>query len=176
MRLAILVLFLTVVSAVVYAKDLTAIARRERARRDELHNGKNRARLRAFDDSDLERYRRRRKAPPDNAPVAITTALRPTRERDLAKEKAFWGRELVKHERELARIDASIRRLELRLREREAKRRPGERLSRDPASRLLKDSLESLREERRRVEDRFRERARKAGAFPGWIRSPGLSR
>jgi hypothetical protein len=176
MRLAILVLFLTVVSAVVYGRDLTVIARRERARREALENGKKRAELGAFDDSDLERYRRRRKAGRENARVAATPTTRPRKERDLAKEKAFWGRELVKHERELARIDASIRRLEMRIREREAKRRPGERLSHDPASRLLEDSLESLREERRRIEDRFRERARKAGAFPGWIRPLGPAR
>lgn len=176
MRLAILILFLAVVAAAVYAMDLTALARRERARREAIDNDEKRTALGAFDDHDLEKYRREQKARPETARARVVPVGPGSKERDLAKEKAFWGGELLKHERELARIDASIRRLELRLRERETKRRPGERLSRDPASGLLKDSLESLREERRRVEDRFRERARKAGAFPGWIRSPGLAR
>lgn len=178
MKLAILILFLTVVSAgAILAKDLNALARRERARREALARDDLRTCLGAFDDDDLERYRRRREPVDEKARVRVApmgSGL--AKARDLAKEKAFWGRELLKHERELARIDASIRRLELRILEREAKRRPGERLARDPASRLLRDSLESLREERRRIETRFRERARKAGAFPGWIRSEGPSR
>lgn len=178
MKLAILILILTIVSAgLVCAKDLTALARRERARREALTRSHSGANLGAFDDDDLEKYRRRREPVKEKARERVAPmGSGPAKARDLAKERAYWGRELVKHERELARIDASIRRLELRLREREAKRRSGERLSRDPASRLLEDSLQSLREERRRIEDRFRERARKAGAFPGWIRSPGPSR
>jgi hypothetical protein len=175
MKLAILVIFLTVVSALAFARDLTELARRERARRAVLSSDRKRGEIFAFDDDDLEKYRSGDEPRPENARIGGAPKS-PGKERDLEREKAFWGRELVKHERELARIDASIRRMEMRIREREAKRRPGERLSRDPASDLLKDSLESLREERRRLEDQFRERARKAGAFPGWIRSPGLAR
>jgi hypothetical protein len=91
-------------------------------------------------------------------------------ERDLAKKRAVWTKEKVWHERELARVDACIRRLEWRLKDRDARRKPGERLAHDPAAEVLEANLESLREERKRVEQTFRERARKAGAFPGWLR------
>jgi hypothetical protein len=35
---------------------------------------------------------------------------------------------------------------------------------------LIEETLESLREDREEMESDFRERARKASAFPGWVR------
>jgi hypothetical protein len=70
----------------------------------------------------------------------------------------------------VAKIDASLRRLEWRLNEKRSRRRNREWLTEDPAIGLLEDSIRSLNEERERLEERFRERARKEGAFPGWLR------
>lgn len=168
MKLAILVVCLTAISAFVYAVDLQAVARRERERRQALAEGA-RMRARSFGMEDLERYGGDRDpgATPGSRASAAVRA-----DRDFGRERAFWRREKERYEREAARIDAGIRRLEWRLRDKRAKRRPGERLSPDPSIELLEESLESLRDERRGLEERFRERARKAGALPGWLREP----
>jgi len=70
----------------------------------------------------------------------------------------------------VARIEASLRRLEWRLNEKRSKRRSREWLTEDPTIGLLEDSIRTLTEERQQLEERFRERARKEGALPGWIR------
>ncbi|HLE22074.1 MAG TPA: hypothetical protein VJB88_13255, partial [Vicinamibacteria bacterium] len=62
------------------------------------------------------------------------------------------------------------RRLEWRLTELKARSKPGERLRSDANEQVLEDSLQSLREERKRLIESFHERARKAGALPGWLR------
>jgi hypothetical protein len=166
-KIVILVVCLSALSAALLAKDLRALARKERARREAVAaSGRGGP---SFDDADLARYRA---AGGEEERSAVSSVPRPHREdeRDLQQERRYWRGELERHRRELERIDAGIRRLELRLAERRGRRRSGERLSRDPSERLLEDTLESLRAERRRVEEAFRERARKAGAFPGWLR------
>ena len=76
----------------------------------------------------------------------------------------------MQHDRDLARIEARIRRRQSRLAQRElVARRKGWRRD-DPTITLIQESLESLRDEREKLDLEFRERARKAGAFPGWIR------
>lgn len=165
MKVVVFLLCLTAASAAVYALDLPAIARRERARRSALA-GKPAP---AFGDDDLERYRRERG--PENAPSVSDAAPPPAPvARDLAREKTRWRKEAQQHEREVAKIDASLRRLEWRLNEKRSRRRNREWLTEDPAIGLLEDSIRSLNEERERLEERFRERARKEGAFPGWLR------
>ena len=70
----------------------------------------------------------------------------------------------------MARIEARIRRMQSRLYERELiTKRKGWR-NNDPTITLIKESLQALGEERDKLDLAFRERARKAGAFPGWIR------
>jgi hypothetical protein len=160
-----LLIGLTLVSAFVYAIDLQAAARREKERRQALAEGA-RMRARSFATEDLERYRHESTERVARAPAAASA------DRDFKTERAFWHRERERYEREVARIDAGIRRLEWRLREKRAKKRPGERLSPDSSVELLEGSLESLREERRVLEERLREKARKAGALPGWLREP----
>ena len=66
--------------------------------------------------------------------------------------------------------EASLRRLEWRLNEKRARRRSRDWHTEDPAIALLEDSIQTLTEERNRIEERFRERARREGALPGWIR------
>jgi hypothetical protein len=165
MKLAMLLIGLTAVSAFVYSIDLQATARREKERRQALAEGA-RIRARSFGTDDLERYGRGSTETVSRDPAAVPP------DRDFKKEREFWHREKERYEREVSRIDAGIRRLEWRLRDKRAKKRPGERLSPDPSLDLLEGSIESLREERRVLEERFREKARKAGALPGWLREP----
>jgi hypothetical protein len=165
-KLVVFLLCLTVASVAVYALDLPSLARRERARRV-AHAGKP---ARAFDDDDLQRYRRAGTsdsgpATPPPSPPAPAAAPR-----DLTREKVHWRKETQQHQRELAKIEASVRRLEWRLNEKRSKRRSREWHVEDPSIGLLEDSIRALVEERQRIEERFRERARKEGALPGWIR------
>jgi hypothetical protein len=100
-------------------------------------------------------------------PTAPTPAVTP---RDLTREKAHWRKEAEQHQREVARLEANRRRLEWRLNEKRSRRRSRDWLTEDPTIGLLEDSIRALTEERQRLEERFRERARKEGALPGWIR------
>ena len=166
MKLVVFLLCLTMASAAVYALDLPSLARRERARRS-AHAGRP---VRSFSEDDLERYRRERETDsvPAPAPAAPTTPL--AAPRDLTRERVHWRKEAQQYEREVAKIEASLRRLQWRLNEKRSKRRSRDWLTEDPSIGLLEDSIRALTEERQRLEARFRERARKDGALPGWIR------
>jgi len=166
MKMVVFLLCLSVASAAVYALDLPSLARRERARRS-AHAGRP---VRSFGEDDLERYRRQRG--PDSVPATPSAAPRPplAAPRDLTREKVHWRKEAQQHQREVAKIEANLRRLEWRLNEKRSKRRSRDWLTEDPSIGLLEDSIRALTEERQRVEERFRERARRDGALPGWIR------
>jgi len=164
LKLAVLILGAVFISAVVVARDLSSIARKERARRQTVHSSGERSET--FTNVDLD-------ADTAREPVATRTkrtSRPPQAERDLKKEEAFWRKEKARYERERARLDASIRRLEWRLRDRQSKARLTGRRREDTAMALIKETLESLREDREAMELDFRERARKASAFPGWLR------
>ena len=150
-------------SAAVLARDLGRIAHKERARRGALPESERGGK--SFTNAHLESYAWERR------PAKLgARATPPPSQRDIAKEEAFWQRQKLRHDGALARIDARIRRLQSRLAERElVARRKGWRQD-DPTITLIKESLESLREEREKLHLEFRDRARKAGAFPGWIR------
>ena len=164
MKLAVLIVCLALLSVIVVARDLSSIARKERARRQTIHSSSERSKT--FTNADLDAYA----AHPRVETRAKNTRRRPQTERDLEKEESFWRNEKARHERELARLNASIRRLEWRLRDRQIKARLKGRRREDTAVALIEETLESLREEREEVAMDFRERARKAGAFPGWLR------
>ncbi len=165
MKLTILILCLALLSVyVVAARDLSSIARKERARRQAIYAAGERSET--FTNADLDAHA---------APVRVVTRTRnttrpPRTERDFKKEESFWRNEKAQHERERARLDASIRRLEWRLRDRQVKARLKGRRREDTAMALIEETLESLREEREEMKMDFRERARKASAFPGWLR------
>jgi len=163
-KLVVFLLCLTVASAAVYALDLPSLARRERARRSS-HAGKP---ARSFGDEDLERYRRGRA--PESPPAVLPAPRSLDPPKDLTWEKTYWRKEARQHEREVAKIEASVRRLEWRLNEKRTRKRSRDWVTEDPAIGLLEDSIRALREERQRLEEGFRERARKEGALPGWIR------
>jgi hypothetical protein len=171
LKVIVFLLCLTAVSVALYAMDLPSLARRERARRSALAAAPSGLKMpaRAFTDADLERYRRR--GDPETQPASAPPSPPVTKPpRDLTREKAYWRRETMRHEREVARVEASLRRLEWRLNEKRAKRRSREWLTEDPTIAVLEDSIRSLTEERNRLQEQFRERARVEGALPGWIR------
>lgn len=164
MKLALIVLCLACVSVVVVARDLSSVARKERARRQAIHSSRERSE--AFTNIDLDTYAARERVETRSG----STRRPPRTQRDLEKEEAFWRKEKSKYERERARLDANIRRLEWRLRDRQLKARLKGRRREDTAAALIEETLESLREDRKEMELDFRERARKASAFPGWLR------
>lgn len=160
---------IALVSVAVFARDLSAIARRERMRRQSVHSSGDSAGSRTFTNEDLETYgETATPSSPEARPTPRRAAANNTR--DLRKEESYWRKEKLRHDRELARLDASIRRLEWRLNERRLQSREKSRVREDPGVTLIEESLESLQEERERLDREFRDRARKAGAFPGWLR------
>jgi hypothetical protein len=157
-------LCLTLASAAVYALDLPSVARRERARRGAV-SGKP---TRTFDDGDLERYRAEKPSDPGPRPPPALGAGEGSR--DLVSEQAHWRKEAERHQREMAKIEASLRRLQWRLAEKRSRKRSRDWLTEDPSIEALEDSIKALHEEKRQLDERFRERARKEGALPGWLR------
>ena len=147
MKIILFVALVCLLSAVVFARDLTEAARKERARRQTVHASRSAKNVRSFTNRDLGRYHQQ-DAHPD--PVHRPKARKVGPRRNLAKEKAYWEKEAIKHRKELARVDARIRRLEWRLAERQARRRPGERLRDDPAEKVLEQTLEAMNEEKNR--------------------------
>ncbi len=163
MKILVIIVCISALSAVVFARDLERLAQRERARRNALPASERGARL--FTDADLEGYAWQRRP----ARLGARRAPLPP-PRDLAKEEAYWQRQKMHHDRDLARLAARIRKLQSRLSERELVARRKGWVRDDPTITVIEESLRSLREERDKLDVDFHERARKAGAFPGWIR------
>jgi len=167
MKFAVLILLLIcLVPVLLMAFDLSEAAKKERTRRLALAVSRDGRQARSFKDADLEIYHRL--GEPSPASRGRRDPVIPSR--DLLKERIYWQKERDSHQQELARLDARIRRLEWRLTELKARSKPGERLRSDANEQVLEDSLQSLREERKRLIESFHERARKAGALPGWLR------
>ena len=169
MKLMFLVLCIGLLSVAVFARDLSSIARKERLRRQSIHAPARESKK--YTNDDLEGYAEHGES--ERGQIRLETngpARNAYRDRDLKAEAAHWRKEKLRHDRELARLDANIRRIEWRLRERQTKSRADNRARDEPAVSLMKESLESMREEREELESDFRDRARKAGAFPGWLR------
>lgn len=167
MKIIFFLVCLGLLSVALFARDLSSAARRERERRAALPQEVRRN----FTDEDLNVYARFRV--PDNSQRRTTSSAPLADSRDAARKRAHWKAQKEKLDRELSRLDAQIKRLEWRLTERRARnrRQAGKRLDeQDTTARLLEDSLEGLRTARRHLEEAFRERARKAGALPGWLR------
>lgn len=171
MKVTILVVFLILlIPALLWARDLGEIARRERERRQLLASGRRSSTARLYTNEDLEAYGQEPAFETSVATQSRGVKRAPAvRARDLEKERVYWRRETEKHRKELARLDARIRKLEWRLEERRARRKIG-RLEHDPMEEALQESIASLRDERRRRVEEFFDRGRRAGALPGWLR------
>jgi hypothetical protein len=167
MKILFVLAIICFLSAVLVAHDLAGAARKERARRQTVQESRSAKNVRSFSNRDLGQYHRKEAHP---IPASRPKTRKVSPQRNLAKEQAYWVKQAEKHRRELARVDARIRRLEWRLAERQARRRPGERLRDDPAEKVLEQTLEAMNEEKKRIIEAFRERGRRAGALPGWLR------
>ncbi len=167
MKVFIFIVLMCLFSALLLARDLTEVAKKERSRRLASMAVRGGKPVRVYTNSDLERYQSA-DSPPSRPLPGKRRQAPPAR--DLNKERKYWQKEKEKHQRDIARLDARIRRLEWRLADRRARKRPGERLREDPAEKALEESLKSMKAERNRVIEQFLERGRKAGAFPGWLR------
>jgi hypothetical protein len=167
MKIGLIFLIVFFLSVLVIAHDLATAARKERARRSAITMNRHNNKIPTYTNRELAHYHREQT---ETGPHPVRKKPRRIPPRDLAKEEAYWRKEYLKHQKDLARLDARIRRLEWRLAERRSRIRPGERLQDEPAVRALEETLEAMHKERRELIDRFQERGRKAGALPGWLR------
>ncbi len=95
-------------------------------------------------------------------------------------DEAYWRREAQRHRSRQAALGRRIRSAERQLDQ--TRRRQSAALGRSSSSRssassrgsdpvrVLEERLAALHEERREEDDAFFERARRAGALPGWLR------
>lgn len=125
-----------------------------------------------YTDEDLARVRPLR----DQTGVASVPAFTPSADAapsdrradsSRAADERRWRREAARHRARQAalsrRIEALERQIEARRRDRSRSRGPG-------AAAPLEDRLAALREQRREEDSAFEDRARRAGALPGWLR------
>ena len=166
MKVVLLVVAICLIPILAKALDLGEVARKEQSRRRGLVSPRNGRTERTYTNADLVPYHRPEESPPPSEGRSDTVP----NASDRLAQRGFWRKEKTRHEQELARLDAQIRRLEWRLAERRARRNPGERLQRDATEDILEESIRTLRDERTKSIRAFRERARKAGALPGWLR------
>ena len=159
------------------ARDLHAIAKRERARRERLRIVVGQP-VKKYDNRDLDRIHGQ-----DRSPTGISASgmrdethsakRRREEEAERREREQFWRQERRRHDERQLRLSAKIERLEWRLnRRREQLRHASERLSGrdDPTILIIQSSLAALRAEHRKREEGFLERGRRAGALPGWLR------
>jgi hypothetical protein len=167
MKIGLIFLIVCFLSVLVIAHDLATAARKERARRDAITTNRHGKSTPTYTNRELALYHRELS---ETSPLPTRRKPRRIPPRDMAKEEAYWRKEFLKHQKDLARLDARIRRLEWRLADRRGRVRPGERLRDEPAIRALEETLEAMHKERRELINHFQERGRKAGALPGWLR------
>lgn len=178
-KLALWIALMIALPTALLARDLHAVAKRERARRQRLRLISNDP-VRRYDDHDLRRVHDSRdelriisSASGENGPKSATTRRQRKDEAHRRKQEEFWRHQRQRHDQDQLRLTTKIRRLEWRLkRRREELRQASQRLSGrdDPALRVIESSLEALRSEFRKREEAFLERGRRGGALPGWLR------
>jgi hypothetical protein len=131
------------------------------------------ARVPLYTDEDLERVHPYR----DQTGVASVPAVTPSahsagacdpQDRSRARAEVYWRREARRHRARQAALAARIAVLQRQI---ETRRRKSSR-SRGLAepSEALDDKLRALAEQRRDEDSAFEDRARRAGALPGWLR------
>jgi hypothetical protein len=135
-----------------------------------LGAGEKRVPARVYTDEDLARVSARRgETGGDSRPVAEAAEKPPAEKPDAShRSEAHWRAEAarVRQRVEPWRDDADDLRSEIAARQAE----PGVRPYTDPKVRALQRRLSQLEARIRDAEDRLEERARRAGALPGWLR------
>jgi hypothetical protein len=121
-----------------------------------------------YTDEDLQRVSPRR----DETGGGMTPAVPPPADRPAGERsgrgEAYWRGEAQRLEVKLQPLRDRIADLREKLEER--RRTPGVRPYSDPALAALQQRLAALEQRVRDAEDRLHERARRAGALPGWLR------
>jgi hypothetical protein len=84
-----------------------------------------------------------------------------------AQQEAFWRREAARHQRGLARLVKTAARLRHELDQRRRERPPGKR---GVSLASWEARLAEVESEIQQAEAEFADRARRAGALPGWLR------
>jgi hypothetical protein len=92
----------------------------------------------------------------------------PNAGRPAARSEAYWRREAQRLRDRVRRLDDQMDGLRTRIDDR--RRRPGVRPFSDPQIEAWQRRLRVLEERKREEESLFEERARRAGALPGWLR------
>ena len=99
-------------------------------------------------------------------PPASARESKPSRSR--GRDERYWRREADKLRRRLRPLEEQ--RLELQLKIEERRATPGVRPYTDPKIEAWERKLESLTRRMRSWQSRLEDRARRAGALPGWLR------
>ena len=168
---------LIVIPTALVARDLHALAKRERARRERLRVSAV-AKAPSYDNQDLARIHaeavRSGSTQPSSTEKTAMSRRQWVEEAAQRREREqFWRAERRKHNQQQRQLAAKIARLEWRAeRRREQLRRSSQRLSAsdDPTLSVIQSSLDALRAEQRKQEENFLERGRRDGALPGWLR------
>jgi hypothetical protein len=124
---------------------------------------------RVYTDEDLARVSSRRgETGVESQPAPPPAAGKPEKEQASARGESYWRAEAarVRQRVEPWREDADDLRVEISARQAE----PGVRPYTDPKVRAMQRRLAALEARIREAEDRLEERARRAGALPGWLR------
>ena len=125
---------------------------------------------RVYTDEDLARVSSRRgETGVDSQPASPPPAGKPDKEQAASERgESYWRAEAarVRQRVEPWRDDAADLRVEISTRQAE----PGVRPYTDPKVRSMQRRLAALEARIREAEDRLEERARRAGALPGWLR------
>ena len=101
-------------------------------------------------------------------PKAARETVAPAEPRQTARGEAYWRREAERVRQKVEPLRQRIAELRFRMDERE--RRPGVRPVTDSQLQAMSRRLRLWEQQMHDIEDRFEERARRAGALPGWLR------
>jgi hypothetical protein len=124
-----------------------------------------------YTNADLERYHAlRSQTGVDSRPAVApdTRAARPDPKDDMKAREAYWRREADRLRQRLRRDRDRAEDLRLAIDERWHE--PGVHPVTDPRLAALRRELRRLEKRIEDAQSRFEERARRAGAFPGWLR------
>jgi hypothetical protein len=135
------------------------------------HAQADKPRPRTYTNEDLERVHVQRAE--TGASSEVAEAPRPEAARERAHPPAggeeYWRREAEREQRRMDPLRRRIEDLERRLAEKRSKPR-GRRDAPDTSIAQIESQILALRARIRDAQNRFEDRARRAGALPGWLR------
>jgi hypothetical protein len=134
--------------------------------------------VRVYTNEDLERVHPLREetgvtsVPPDPDEPEPDSGFAPRRGTSRSRGEDYWRREAGRVRRRVETLAARAEALRSTLAQREDERRHtlGRRRSSGASDATLRSRLATIERQMRRLEDDLRERARREGALPGWLR------